>query len=160
MLLNIYRVSSTASTSFDAPGFIAGLVAKSEISTLLHRYALLAKNSAPFGEMVKLFKVDDASRLQNDMAVRPAEMVEVVKGNEPKFIRHHITSIDIRFVSDTEAHAGSYYFVVTHVSSLNHWGSWQNVVGRDDNDGEWLIAGRKVSVGGGDLRGWFKFMYP
>ena len=87
-------------------------------------------------------------------------MVEVVRGNEPTFIRHHITSIDIQFVNETEVHAESYYFAVTHMSSFDHWGYWKDVVTRDGPEGEWLIADRTVGVDGGDPKGWFKTMYP
>ena len=110
--------------------------------------------------MAKLFKADGAFRLPNGLAVTPSQMAEVVRGSEPKFIRHNITSIDIKFIGETEAHVESYYFAVTHQSSFDHWGSWKDVVKREGTDGEWLIVDRSVGVDGGDEKGWFKATYP
>ena len=71
--------------------------------------------------MASLFKPDGVFRRPNGMAVKPADILEVVQGNNPKLIRHHITSIDINFITSKEAHAESYYMAITHLSNLDHW---------------------------------------
>lgn len=143
---------------FDAPGSVARLLAKSEIETLFHRYAILANETPSIEKMSALFKEDGVFRLPNGHAVKPSDLLTVVQGNNPTFIRHHITSIDIQFVSPTEAHSQAYYIAITHLSSHDHWGQWQDVVTRDEN-GKWLIADRTVIVENGDPKGWFKTTY-
>src|ERR1700709_443171 len=96
-------------SDFNKPGSVARSVAKSEIESLFHRYAILAKETASGEKMAPLFKPDGIFRLPNGVAVNPANLLEVVQGNNPKFIRHHITSIDIEFVNPNEAHTESYY---------------------------------------------------
>lgn len=144
---------------FNAPGSVARSVAKSEIESLLHRYAILAKETASGEKMAPLFKPDGVFRLPNGVAVKPADLLEVVQGNNPKFIRHHITSIDIQFVSLDEAHTESYYIAITHLSNMDHWGFWKDIVTRESN-GKWLIADKTVGVDGGDPKGWYKTTYP
>ncbi len=146
-------------TDFNAPGSVARSVAKSEIETLLNRYAILAKETASGEKMAPLFKPDGVFRLPNGVAVKPADLLEVVQGNNPRFIRHHITSIDIQFVSPDEAHAESYYIAITHMSNMDHWGGWKDIVTRE-SDGRWVIADKTVIVDGGDPKGWYKTTYP
>ena len=144
---------------FNAPISVARCVAKSEIETLFHRYAVLATETPSIEEMGALFKPDGVFRLPNGVAVKPADLLQVVQGNNPDFIRHHITSIDISFVSDTEARSQAYFFAITHMSSLDHWGQWKDVVCKG-SDGRWLIVDRSVVVEGGDPKGWYKTSYP
>jgi hypothetical protein len=94
---------------FNAPRSIARSVAKNEIETLLQRYAVLAKETASGEKMAPLFKPDSVFRLPNGVQVQPADLLEVVKGNNPKLIRHHITSVEITFVNAQEAYVESYY---------------------------------------------------
>jgi hypothetical protein len=144
---------------FNAPGSVARSVAKSEIETLFQRYAVLAKETASGEKMAPLFKPDGVFRLPNGVSVKPSNLLEVVQGNNPKFIRHHITSIDINFVSSEEAHTESYYIAITHLASIDHWGCWKDIVTREPG-GQWLIADRTVVVDGGDPNGWYKTTYP
>lgn len=144
---------------FNSPGSVARSVAKSEIESLFHRYAVLAKETAVGEKMSQVFHPDGLFRLPNGDAVKPADLLSVVRGNNPKFIRHHITSIDIEFVSPDEAHTEAFYLALTDLSPLDHWGCWRDVVTRGP-DGKWLIADRTVVVDGGDPKGWFKATYP
>ncbi|KAK5045145.1 hypothetical protein LTR84_009478 [Exophiala bonariae] len=144
---------------FNSPGSIARSVAKSEIESLFHRYAVLAKETATPDKMAQVFHPDGVFRLPNGVAVKPADLLTVVQGNNPKFIRHHITSIDIEFVSPDEAHTEAFYLAVTNLSSPDHWGCWKDVVTKGQ-DGKWLIFDRTVVVDGGDPKGWFKATYP
>ncbi|KIV78523.1 hypothetical protein PV11_10232 [Exophiala sideris] len=146
-------------SGFDLPGSSARFIAKSEIETLFHRYAVLAKETASAEKMSQLFTQDAAFRLPNGVTVQPAELLQVVQGNNPKFIRHHITSIDINFVSPSRANAESYFFAVTHLSSFDHWGHWEDIVTREA-DGTWLISDRTIVVEGTDPKGWYKTVYP
>ncbi len=146
-------------SNFNAPGSVARSVAKSEIESLFHRYAILAKETASGEKMAPLFKPDGIFRLPNGVAGNPANLMEVVQGNNPKFIRHPITSIDIEFVNPNEAHTESYYIAITHLSRMDHWGCWKDIV-IQESDGKWLIADRTVVVEGGDPNGWYKTTYP
>lgn len=144
---------------FNTQDSIARSAARSEIESLFHRYAVLATDTPSIEQMAALFKSDGVFRLPNGATVAPAKLLDVVQGNNPDFIRHHITSIDIQFVSETEAHSQAYFFAITHKSSFDHWGQWKDVVTRGA-DGRWLIADRTIVVEGGDPKGWYKTTYP
>lgn len=144
---------------FNSPGSVERSVAKSEIESLFHKYAVLAKETATPERMLRVFKTDGVVALPDGQEVKASELLTVVRGNNPKFIRHHITSIDIEFVSRDEAHTEAYYLATTHLSSLDHWGCWKDVVTRGP-DGRWLIAHRTIVVDGGDPKGWYKETYP
>ncbi|EXJ70443.1 uncharacterized protein A1O5_06511 [Cladophialophora psammophila CBS 110553] len=139
-------------------GSVERFVAKNEIEALFHRYAVLATEEPDIEKMATVFEEGGVFRLPNGVIVKPRNLLEVVRGNNPKFIRHHVTSIDIQFVSPTEAHTRSYFLVTTDVSSVDHWGQWRDVV-RKGSNGQWLIADRSVVVEGGDQKGWFRTTY-
>lgn len=145
--------------NFHSPGSVERSVAKSEIESLFHRYAVLAKETATPAKMSEVFNPDGVFRLPNGDVVKPADLLTVVQGNNPKFIRHHITSIDIEFVSPSEAHTEAFYIALTDLSSPDHWGCWKDIVTRGQ-DGRWLIADRTIVVDGADPKGWFKATYP
>ena len=145
--------------SFLAPGSSSRCVAENEIKSLFHRYAVLATETPSAEQMSVLFKENGVFRLPNGDTVKPAKLLDVVQGNNPAFIRHHITSIDIRFVSEREAHTKAYFFAITHLSSFDHWGQWKDVV-TQESDGKWLIADRTIVVEGGDSEGWYRTTYP
>lgn len=134
-------------------------VAKSEIEGLFHRYAVLANEKPDIDKMMTVFKEDGVFRLPNGVVVKPRDLLQVVQGNNPQFIRHHITSINIEFVSSNEARTQAYFFAITHMSRFDHWGQWQDLVTRDGS-GRWLIADRSIVVEGGDPKGWYKTNYP
>jgi len=145
--------------TFMAPGSIERCLARSEIEALFHRYAVLATETPDIARMTTVFEEDGIFRLPNGVMVKPCDLLEVVRGNNPKFIRHHITSIDIQFVSATEAHTQAYFFATTHLSRNDHWGQWKDIVKRGPS-AQWLIADRSVIVEGGDPNGWFRTTYP
>ena len=59
------------------------------------------------------------------------------------FLRHHLTTRRIRFRSDTEADAWTYFLVTTPIG-LDHCGVYvDRFVARD---GAWLIAHRRVKI--------------
>ena len=143
---------------FNAPGSVTRAVGKREIETLSHRYAVFAKDNAPLTQMAMLFRDNGHFRLPNGIAVKPAQMVDVVQGTEPNFIRHHITPTDIHFVSETEAHTEAYFFAVANLCSVDDWGKWKDKVTKA-SDGRWLIADRSIIVEGGDSKGCYKTNY-
>jgi hypothetical protein len=143
---------------FNSPGSVARSVAKSEIESLLHRYAFLAKETATPELLLQVFHPDGAVNLPTGDVVKPIDLLNVVRDNNPKFIRHHITTINIEFVSSTEALAESYYIAVTDLASPDHWGGWRDVVTKG-SDGRWLISGKTIIVDGADPKGWFKQTY-
>lgn len=146
-------------TDFTQPGSLERCVAKSEIEALFHRYAVLANEKPDIAKMTEVFHKDGTFRLPNGVAVKPRDLLQVVQGNNPAFVRHHITSIDITFDSPTEASSKSYFFAITHKSSFDHWGRWEDII-RKSVDGRWLIFDRSVIVEGGDPKGWYKTTYP
>ncbi|KIY00990.1 uncharacterized protein Z520_03656 [Fonsecaea multimorphosa CBS 102226] len=144
--------------SFNAPGSIARAVAKSEIEGLFHRYAVLATEAPSVEKMSTLFREDAVYRLPNGNAVAPAQLLQVLRGGSPAFIRHHITSIDIEFVSPSEARTQAFFFSITDMSSFDHWGLWKDIVIKG-GDGKWLIADRTIVVQGQDPKGWYQKTY-
>ena len=132
--------------------------ASSEIQAILHKYAYMARENAKFDEMASLWTPDGIFRLPNGVAVKATEISKVVKGQEPTFIRHHLTTTTIDFVTPHEAKTVAYYFACTHKSSMDHWGYWQDVFEKG-SDGAWLIKDRSVMVDGSDPKGWFAEMY-
>ena len=130
-----------------------------EIHSVLHRYASMAREVAPFDQMALLFQPDAIFRLPNGTAVTPANMAQVVQGESAKYIRHHITTIDIDFkVVGEEARVTAFFFAVTDQSSFDHWGRWEDIFVRGE-DGRWLIAERSIVVEGADPNGWYAMTY-
>ena len=83
--------------SSEKAGSVERAVARSEIEALFHRYAVLANEKSEFEQLTIVFTPDAIFRLPNGVAVNPRELSQVVQGNRPDFIRHHITSINIEF---------------------------------------------------------------
>lgn len=140
-------------------GALEHCVARNEITALFHRYAVLATEEPDLEGMLTVFLDNGVFRLPNGVVVKPRNLLAVVQGNNPKFIRHHITSINIQFISATEAHTQAYFFAITNMSNMDHWGQWKDIV-TQNAQGRWQIADRSVIVEGGDPSGWFKTTYP
>ena len=71
------------------------------------------------------------------------EAVDPAPGAARVFLRHHLTTRRIEFVSDDEADAWTYFFVMTPIG-LDHCGVY---VDRFVRAGErWLIARRRVKI--------------
>lgn len=137
--------------------------ARSSITAVLHRYASLAREGVDWSEMAKLFAPDGLYRLPNGAVVDPSRMSEVVQGKEAKYIRHHITTIDMTFVSDDEVHSEAFYLAVTDQASPDHWGMWKDIFRRYDDDDDascrWLIQDRTIVVEGAAPNGWCASVY-
>ncbi|KAJ5563960.1 hypothetical protein N7513_000202 [Penicillium frequentans] len=140
------------------PGSIERVIAITEIERILNKYCIMARENAAFSEMANLFHSNGIFRLPNGAEVPPSEMGTVVQGKPPSFIRHHLTSVDIEFSSETEAKTKSLFFAMTGTSTIDHWGYWQDVFRRTE-DGKWLVEVREIVVEGQDAKGWYAATY-
>lgn len=52
--------------------------------------------------------------LPDGTAVPAADLAEVLQGEEAAYIRHHITTVDIRFAGPDEATADVFFFAITN----------------------------------------------
>ena len=138
--------------------------ARADITTVIHRYASLARENADWDALATLFAPNAVYRLPHGVAVDPSRMAEVVRGNEAKYIRHHVTTVDIEFVGDDEAHTEAFHLAVTERASPDHWGMWKDVfrrVSAPGGDGRrvWLIQDRTIVVEGAAPTGWYATTY-
>lgn len=140
------------------PGSIERTIAITEIERVLNRYCIMARENAPFSEMAKFFHPNGVFILPTGTRVSPQEIETVLQGKAPAFMRHHLTSVDIEFVSGIEANIKSLFLVLTDISTMDHWGYWQDVFRRAD-DGLWLIETREIVVEGQDPSGWYAATY-
>ena len=134
-------------------------VARSEIRALIDRYAVIARDHASWEEMSKVFANNAVYRLPNGKAVTPQELSQVVQGAEAKYIRHHVTTVDINLVSSEEAMVESYYIAITDSASPDHWGCWKDTVRKDQKSGLWKIQDRTLVPDGGVAEGWYMQVY-
>ena len=96
--------------------------------------------------------------MPNGQSVKAVEMSAVVQGEEAKYIRHHITGVDVHFKSETEARTMAQFIAVTNQSVPDHWGHWEDTFTRSEG-GAWLIYDRMIVVDGFDPKGWFREKY-
>lgn len=128
--------------------------ARSAITEILHRYANMAVEQADFAGMAVLFTSDGQFVLPDGTAFPATEIHRVVNGQEPNFIRHHITTIQIDFSSETTATADSFFIAFTDLAQPDHWGRWRDSFRRED-DGRWLLTSKQPLVEGFSLSGWW-----
>ena len=128
-------------------------VARSEITEVLHTYARIAIEQADFAAMSRLFHEDGQFVLPDQTALPCTEIHRVVNGNEPTFIRHHITTIDIEFTSGTTAETDSYFVAFTDLAAPDHWGRWIDKFKRT-SDGSWLLTQKAPIIEGFAPTGW------
>jgi hypothetical protein len=130
----------------------ARAVARSQMTEILHRYANMAVEQADFDGMAVLFTADGQFILPDGTPVAATEIAKVVNGNEPTFIRHHITTIQIDFTGDTTATADSYFIAYTDLAQPDHWGRWRDTF--RDEDGRWLLTSKQPVIEGFSPVGW------
>lgn len=97
-------------------------IALTEINATLHRYASTARNGDDWDLKAAEFSPDARILLPNGISLPPDRMKEIMGGGEAKYYRHHITAIDVRFVSEREAKATCQVFVISDMSTCDHWG--------------------------------------
>ncbi|KAJ5355915.1 hypothetical protein N7517_010524 [Penicillium concentricum] len=123
------------------------------ITAVMHRYASHARDGADWNAIASCFEPDGTYRLSNGREILPSQAKEVVRGNEAKYIRHHITTIDIVFVNEDEAHSNAQFFATTEHKFFDHSGHWRDIF-RRQKDGSWLIHDRTIVTEKQDLEGW------
>jgi hypothetical protein len=123
------------------------------ITAVMHRYASHARDRADWNAIASCFEPDGTYRLSNGREILPSQAKEVVRGNEAKYIRHHITTIDIVFVNEDEAHSNAQFFATTEHKFLDHSGHWRDIF-RRQKDGSWLIHDRTIVTEKQDPEGW------
>ena len=131
------------------------------ITAVLHRYAHNAREGLftdqregiGMEDMLVLFEPDATIVLPTGVEVPAAGLAEVVQGNEATYIRHHITTIDIRFKGADEAETYSHFIANTNEAVPDHWGHWHDTF-RKQPDGSWLIQKRAIVGEGGAPGGW------
>jgi len=136
----------------------ARAVARSEIRAVLDRYGILARDDSPFDEVAKCFAQDAIFRLPNGKEVPPTRIEEVLQGESAKYIRHHVTTADIKFISPTEAKTETNFIAITDTAWPDHWGCWKDTF-KVQKDGSWKIQDRSVLVDNGVPEGWYMQKY-
>ena len=133
--------------------------ARSEIRALFDRYAMLARDGADFNRIAEdCFAKDAVYRLPSGDAVPAERLSDVLQGEEAKYIRHHVTTCDIKFISATEALSETEFIANTDSAAPDHWGCWQDTV-KVQPDGTWKLQDRKIVIDGGNPQGWYMKQY-
>lgn len=128
------------------------------IQAVVHRYAYNGREGVDIADMVPLFTDDAVAILPNGAEVPIRNLSDVLQGEEAKYIRHHLTTVDIKWTSDTTADTESQFIALTNEASPDHWGCWRDKFAKQ-NDGTWQITQRAIVVEGGAPTGWFMRMY-
>jgi hypothetical protein len=128
-------------------------VARSDILAVMHRYAWHARNDADWDAIASCFEPEGTYRLSSGRELPPSRAKEVVRGSEAKYIRHHITTVNIIFISEYEAHTAAQFFATTEHTFIDHSGHWRDIF-RKQKDGRWLIHDRTVVTEKQDPEGW------
>ncbi|KAK3686800.1 hypothetical protein LTR37_019433 [Vermiconidia calcicola] len=127
--------------------------ARTLILALIHRYASVAREHGDRNDTTKLFHPDGTVRFPDGRDMPASRLREVTQGDTPKLLRHHLTTVDVQFVSPDEAHCQSYIIACTDLKMPDHWGRWDDVV-RRGGDEKWLFQEKVVVVDGLDPDGW------
>jgi len=127
--------------------------ARSLILGLIYRYASVARENHDHGQITELFELDGIVQFPDGSELEPSRLGEITGTNPPKLLRHHLTTVDIQFISPDEAHCQSYVIAGTHLKLPDHWGRWDDVVKRQNN-GRWLFKKKIILVDGMDPNGW------
>ena len=115
--------------------------ARTLIMALIYRYASLAREDGDYSETAKLFEPNAMICFPDGRELPASDLGEITRSNPPKFLRHHLTTIDVQFDSPDEAHCQSYVIAGTDVKMPDHWGRWDDAV-RRQSGGEWLLRTR------------------
>lgn len=135
------------------------VTARTLILALLYRYASLAREESDHAAMAALFEPEGKIHFPDGRSLHPSQLGEITQANRPKYLRHHLTTIDIQFDSPEEARCLSYVVAASDQKMPDHWGQWTDVVVRQA-DGTWLFREKVVNVGGRDPEGWLASVMP
>jgi ketosteroid isomerase-like protein len=128
------------------------------IGALVNRYAHNGREGVDIADMLPLFTDDAVAILPNGVQVPIQHLSDVLQGEEAKYIRHHLTTVDIRWTGPASADGESQFFAITNEASPDHWGCWRDKFEKQ-GDGSWKISQRAIVVDGGHPDGWFIRMY-
>ena len=145
--------------SYDNSYLVARADDRAMITAVVHRYAHMARELLSMETFYPLFTPDAIGILPGDIRVPITSLGDVRRGEEAKYIRHHVTTVDISFIGDNDARVESQFIANTNEASPDHWGCWRDHFVKQE-DGSWLIAERAIVVDGQAPNGWFKRMYP
>jgi len=132
------------------------------ILAVVNRYAFNAReglfdpnnDAVDIGDMTPLFSDDATIVLPTGQEVPAIELGNVVQGEEASYIRHHVTTVDIRFDGEDSAEVFTSFFANTDEAAPDHWGHWRDEF-RRLSDGSWRIHRRAIVPEGGAPGGWF-----
>lgn len=127
------------------------------ILALINRYASLARENGDHTAVVALFESEGAIHFPDGRQIPPSQLGQITNNFPPTLLRHHLTTIDIQFISKDEAHCQSYIIACTDLQMPDHWGRWDDVV-KKQADGRWLFAKKTVVVDGMNPAGWLAKM--
>lgn len=134
---------------------IARSAARSAITEVVYSYANMAVEQADWAAMATLFTHDGEFALPDGRVFPPNEIYRIVDGHdEPSFVRHHVTTIQIDFTSETTATADCFFTVYTDMAQPDHWGRWKDSF-RREADGRWLLTRMQPVIEGYSPTGWW-----
>ena len=133
-------------------------IASAQIQNTVQRYAFLARNDLDWVEFSKTLLPEAKIHLANEKTLSLSEWQTILQGEQAKYIRHHLTTMDIQFTSDMEALATAQFFTITDWSHCDHWGEWKFLV-TSDGTGAWLIKEKTIILDGVDPAGWAAARY-
>ena len=122
-------------------------VARSEITEILHRYTSMAREDADFPAMADLFTEDGVFVLPGGVEVPRTEIHRIAEAAPPRLIRHHVTTIDIRFHGDDSAETESFFIAYSDLVQPDHWGRWRDRFRRTPA-GHWLLTRKEPLLDG------------
>ncbi|KAK5195060.1 hypothetical protein LTR99_002701 [Exophiala xenobiotica] len=134
------------------------VIARSEIKAVIDRYGILARDDSPWDEVRKSFATDAVYYIPGGKQLPPTRLEEVLQGGSAEYIRHHVTTCDIKFVSATEALVETNFIAITDTAWPDHWGCWKDTF-KVQADGDWKIQSRRICVDNGVPQGWFMKNY-
>ena len=123
------------------------------ILALINRYASLAREGGNHAAIATLFEPDAKINFPDGRSIPPAQLGQITNNFPPKLLRHHLTTIDIQFISQGEAHCQSYIIACTDLQMPDHWGRWDDIV-KKSSDGRWRFSQKNVIVDGMNPEGW------
>ncbi|PSN70055.1 hypothetical protein BS50DRAFT_571366 [Corynespora cassiicola Philippines] len=124
------------------------------ITSLIHRYASVGRETFPPEYIASLFEPDGMLMFPDGQEVAPSRLIDILGGSPPEFLLHHVTTVDVQFVSEDEARCQTYLLAQTDVKTLDHWGRWEDVV-KKQVDGRWLFKRKILKPDGGHPDGWY-----
>jgi hypothetical protein len=141
------------------------LAAREAVRHTIGSYTFLADHGR-FDEVAALFAPDGVLEVQGIGGAR-AEGRDAVLGffrgvgsdvtkvsRPPGRMQHHVASVRVEVLSHAEAHATSYFTVMTG-AGVDHWGRYRDrLVPDPDGSDRWLFAHRLVRTDGRTPGGW------